>query len=1124
MLTRSLLTWTLITILSAFGGQVLAQGVTTASMSGLVTDEKGEGLPGATVAAVHTPSGTQYATGTRGDGRFNLPNLRVGGPYTVTITFVGYQEFRQGGINLSLGQDFTVNAKLSSADVQLNEVVVTSGAGQVISQDRTGASTNISNEQITKLPTLNRSFNDFTRLTPQANNQSFGGRSGSYNNITIDGALFNNAFGLSGTVGGQANAQPISLDAIDQIQVNIAPFDVRQGTFTGAGINAVTRGGTNEFQGSAYYYLRGGYDKYLLFSGTFVGDKISGQDNPFPNFSLNNMGFRLGGPIIKNKLFFFVNAERERRSDPVLGNWVASASDRSGPNVSEVAFNDLETLSNFLQANYNYNTGPFEGYSRAQDSDKATVRLDWNASQNHRVSVKYNYLKSYRDVNPSTSGALPGGGDPSRTHLPYYAAYYRINNNLNSIIGEVNSTFGTKFSNNFTVGYTGFRDFRESPGGVFPLVSIGNGAGQALTTFGYEPFSANNILNTDVFQISNNFTIYAGKHTVTVGTYNEFYKFKNGFAPNYYGAYQFASLADFYSNATQTPNPATPGVVSLPLRYELRYAADGGDFPFADIRAQQYGLYAQDEIALLPNLKITAGLRADVPVIPTDIEENEQAAGFEFRGGERINTSQFQKASVLWSPRVGFNLDVFSNKTTQLRGGTGIFTGRIPYVWISNQASNNGLLFGSFVATNTGTGSLNTANYPFTGNVDAYRPANPSANPSYNLAVTEEDFKFPQVWRTNLAIDQVLPLGIIGTLEAAYTKDLNAVYHVNANLPDAPRQATPATEGGDDRPIFFNPNPTTGVLAPFNRINGNITDAIIMKNTNKGYSYFITAQLQKTFTNGFFASAAYTYSDAKSVNDGGSIAQSIWRDRVVSGDPNDVAMAINNFVLRHRVVATTSYRKEYAKFFGSSISFIYVGSPAPRSEFGNSQFSYTYAGDMNGDGSGGGGNDLIWVPRDRNDIVLRDITYTPANGGGVYTADEQWADLDAYIEQDKYLRDRRGQYAERNGATTPYLGQLDVKLLQDFFIDVAGKRNTLQFSLDIFNFGNLLNSNWGVYKIPVRTALIQFVDYNTQGQPTFRYQRTGNSLSSAPLRETFQDDAGIRSRWQMQFGVRYIFN
>ncbi|MDJ1500874.1 TonB-dependent receptor [Xanthocytophaga agilis] len=1139
---KRLLTLSILFLALLAGKEVVAQGVTTAAISGIITDAKGEALPGATVIAVHTPSGTQYSSLTRPDGRYNFPNVRIGGPYTITITFVGYKEQKVEGINLSIGQNFNFSPKMSDQGVELSEIVVSSTRNPVLNSDRTGAATNISRETIQALPTLNRSFNDYVRLTPQAGaNSSFAGRNGGYNNITIDGALFNNAFGLSGTVGGQTNAQPISLDAVDQIAVSIAPYDVREGSFTGAGVNVVTRSGTNDFSGSVYYFTR---------NQGFIGKKVSGTENKLANFKLHNYGFRLGGPIIKNKLFFFVNMESERRDDPPTPNFIATRPGVTGSNVSSVTAAELDELSTFLQSKFGYNAGPYENYQLASNSDKATAKIDWNITNQHKFSIKYNYLKSYRDVNPSNSGAITSRS-PSNTGLPFLGAFYRINNNLNSVIAELNSSFGTKFSNKFQVGYTAFRDFRETPTSsiIFPGVDIGNGAGSQLTAFGYEPFSAFNVLNTNVFQISDNFDIYLGKNTLTVGTYNEFYKFENGFAPNYYGTYQFASLQDFYDNINGVTredlvSENNPTGAVLPARYQFRYSTlPNGAFPLAEIKAHQLGFYVQDKYEINSRLNMTLGLRADIPTISSPIARNEQAAGYNFRDGQKIFTDQVQKTQLLWSPRFGFNWDVKGDRTTQVRGGTGIFTGRVPYVWISNQASNNGVLFGSIdllassggFTTKDSEGNVSLRpEYKFSPNVDANRPTNATASSTYNLAVTDKSFKFPQVWRSNLAIDQQLPWGIVGTLEAAYTKDLNAVYHQNINLPNATSTAAGVDgTGADKRPVFYNRtvNSTTGAVSypATNRINSNITDAILMKNTNKGYSYFITAQLQKSFTKNFYASAAYTYSDAKSVNDGGSIAQSIWRDRYVSGDPNANVLANTQYLQKHRIVLSASYAKEYAGFMKTTLSLFYEAGPS-------GYFSYIYTGDMNGDSQT---NDLIYIPRDQSEIVLRDL-YLTRNSNGVitgtsttkpsgatapdYTAAQQWADLDAYIKQDKYLSSRRGQYAERNGAMLPWRGQLDIRLLQDFFIKTGTKRNTLQFSLDIFNFGNMINSNWGVYQSANRASLLSYSRYNTTtGLPEFTYPYL-NAASQTRLTKTFQDSFGVASRWQMQFGVRYIFN
>ena len=1144
-----------------------SQGTTTAAMNGVISDKTGMGLPGATVIAVHTPTNTQYVVPTNSDGRFNLQNMRVGGPYTVKVSFAGYRDVQRDGVFLNLGQNLRFDVKMDDASTELTEVTVTGRRDPVMNAGHTGASTTVQRETIERLPTLNRSLSDFTRLTPQSNgNQGFGGRSNSFNNITVDGAIFNNAFGLSSTVGGQASAQPISLDAIDQIQVSIAPFDVRQGSFTGAGINVVTRSGSNKFSASVYDFYR---------NQQLVGSRVGNVNSPYTNFNLNNVGFRIGGPIVKDKLFFFLNAESERRNDPPTGNYTANRDANITPpiggTVSSAKSADLDFLSNFLQTQYGYSTGPYENFNLRSNSDKITARLDWNISQNHRFNIKYNYLKSYADIAPSTSGGINNQRAQSYFGMPFLSSYYTVNNNLNSIIAELNSTFGNgKYSNNLTAGYSAFRDSRSSLGGnPFPLVDIGTGTARStgggitatnpLTSFGYEPFTAFNLLNSDVYQFGDNFTAYLGKHNVTVGTYNEFYKFRNGFAPNYYGNYSFNSLEDFYASAgytyDRTTNPSNPSIMPLagalpgPQRYNLQYSAlAGGAFPYADLQAVQFGLYLQDEWSPRSNLRVTYGVRADLPYVSSDLPQNNNAAALTFRDGVKINTSQLPKRSVLYSPRVGFNWDVNDDRKTQLRGGTGIFTGRVPFVWLSNQASNNGVQFGSFstsgstATTSNGVTNPNASIYPFDPSVDKYRPTNGAANTAYNLAVTDNNFKFPQVWRTNLAIDQELFGGVIGTLEAFYTKDINSVYHQNVNLPGTEANPFARAAGPDNRPIFYSfgalqtTGNNAGLLLPTanyriysgaggaTAANPNISDAILMKNTNKGYSYAVTAQLQKTFNNGVYASLAYTYSDARSVNDGGSIAQSIWRDRSISGDPNAEALSYSSFLQSHRIVGSLSYRHEYLGHLGTTLSAFFQSAPAFR-------YSYVYAGDMNGDNQTS--NDLMYIPRNAGEVNLRNITLTASQGGGVYTAAQQSVDLDAFISQDPYLSKHRGEYAERNGAVAPWLSTLDVRLLQDIFTNIGTNRNTLQLSIDIFNLGNLLNSNWGTLPTTFRNNPLAFDGYNAAGQPVFEYRYFTNPARNADnsvtlgvkLTDTFRGNVNsISSRWQGQVGVRYLFN
>ena len=1081
---------------------VFAQGSTTAALAGTVVDEKGQGLPGASVIAVHEPTGSRYGGSTRADGRYNIVNMRVGGPYKITVSFVGYKNAVQSGIVLTLAQELRQNFKLEVNQSQLEEVKVVASRSSIINSGRTGAATTVGNNQITTLPTLNRSLGDFARLDPRANGLNFAGRNSLYNNITVDGAFFNNAFALSSTIGGQAGASPISVDAIDQFQVLIAPYDVRQGMATGANINVVTKSGTNNWSGSGYYF---GTDQGL------VGNKIGDVVNQYGTFARGQIGARIGGALIKDQLFVFGSFEQETQTDPG-SNFVATRTG-SEPNKSIAKAADLDRLKDFLMTKFKYNPGAYENWNKEKYSQKVNLRLDWNISDKHKFNVKYNYLRSYADINPSSSGSLSGGRSASATVLPFQGSLYRINNNLDSYIAELNSTFSSSVANNLTVGYTAMRDYRQSPvnDNPFPTVDIGNNDLNELTTFGYEPFSANNILNSDIFQIADNLTIYKGKNVYTFGLAYETNSFMNGFAPNYYGGYQFKSIDDFI-------NSANGDTKVIPARYQQQWS-NYSTFPFAEMKGNTFSLYGQDEITAAKGLKLTFGLRADATSFPSFDEPkytNTYVPSLTFRDGVKLTTNKFPETTVLWSPRFGFNWDVKDDKQTQIRGGLGVFSGRVPYVWLSNQLSNNGVLFGS-------ENLANPTNRPFNPDVNAYRPAItlPLTPTAYNLAVTDPNFKFSQVFRTNLALDKNLGDGWILGLEGIYTKDINAVYLENVNLPNSSVKAV----GADNRVIFYtlgaNGLPSSvknfaiygnvkGVNAPAvgnNTVSSpNISDAIVIKNTDLGYSYAFTATVSKSFENGLFASLAYTNSDSRSVNDGGSIAQSQWRDRVVSGDPNENVASYSSYIQTHRFNAYGSYRLNYLNDKSSTtFGFTYSAAPAGR-------FSYTYSGDMNGDNQTA--NDLIFIPRSQSDIMLKDA--------GTYTAAQQWADLDKYITQDSYLNGRRGQYAERNGAELPWSANFDFKVIQDFYIKVGGHKNTLQFTLDVFNFGNYVTPQWGLNQSTLRAGLISYTGNDAAtGKPVFQFPyRSGTT----PLTETFQRSFGLGSRWQAQFGVRYIFN
>jgi hypothetical protein len=1086
----------LLLMLALLGVSVQAQE-TTSEIQGIVSGSTP--LSGATVTAVHLPTGTRYITTTRKDGRYNIANARVGGPYTVTVSFVGYKEDKQEDIFLTLGTAYKADFAMANASGNLTEVVVTARrSDKVFSRSRTGSAEVITRQQIDRLPTINRSLQDYTRLTPSANGSSFGGRSSSFNNLTVNGASFNNTFGLSGSLGGQTNSQPFSLDALDQIQVNLAPYDVTLGGFTGAGINSVTKSGTNEWKGTFYNYWK---------SPSLTGLKVGSAKVPRQEFDFYNRGVAIGGPIIKNKLFFFVSGERERQSQPATAR-VASRGEAAGPIVSGARASTLDSLSAFLIDRFGYDPGAYEGYNYETRSDKVTARLDFNISSKHTLNINYYYLKSSRNVAPSNSGAPTNGRSASLTGMPFFSSSYVINNNFNIIIAELNSKLSNKLSNKLQVGFNQLRDFRTSPGGIFPMVDIQNGQGAALTSFGYEPFTANNQLNTDTWQFNDIVTLYSGKHTFNFGTQNTLNKFVNGFAPAYYGIYRFANVDSFY-NSVNTGRPTAN-------RYEFRYSArKDGEFPFANLNVLQLGFFAQDKWNIHKNFTLTLGIRADIPVFEQNFATNAAADALTFRDGQKIQTGKAPSTAILWSPRVGYNWDVKGDKSLQIRGGAGVFAGPPPFVWLSNQASNNGVDFGSFVLQ-PGQGGVTQSNplFAFNPDVTANIPQNAAANTSYNLAISDRNFKFPQLFRANLAIDYKLPFDITATLEGIYNKDINAVYHQNIALPSTGT----ALLGFDNRirytSPFLHPGATPATVAQ-----PRITDAILMKNTNKGYSYNITLQLQRNVKN-LYTMVAYTYGNSQSVNDGGSIAQSIWRDRPVAGDPNSEAVSFSNFYQPHRVVAAMAYRFEYAKHFATSFGFTFESANGGTASYlyGNNPAN---SADLNNDGLQ---NDLIYVPAAQSEIILEragTATQDPR------TPDQIWEQLNAYIEQDPHLSKRRGKYAERNGLLLPFYSKLDFNFTQDFFVKVGGHRNTIRFTMDIFNFSNLLNRNWGIFKTTNRTNLLNFLRVETTGpnagKPvfTFPYQDAANRV---PLSSTFQNSTGLGSRYQIQMGVRYIFN
>ena len=1059
---------------------IRAQGVTTATLSGVVTDSAaGEPISGATVVAVHLPTGTQYRALSRSGGAYTLPNVRIGGPYRVTATFLGFQPRSAADVVLNLGENRRVDFALPRAAAQLGAQRIV--AAQDLEAVRTGAATVVDTLQVLALPSIKRSTRDLTRIDPRSDgNFSFAGRNWLYNSISLDGSYFNNSFGLDDPApGGQANAEPVPFDAVAQVQLSIAPFDVRQGGFTGASINTVTKSGTNNFRGSIYSFLR---------NDAFQGNKVSGSEVVAnPDLKFLQSGLSVSGPIIRDKLFFFVNGELERTEDPG-SNFVASRNGTTGFGISRVSAETMDQIRQRLMQVYNYDPGPYDGYINKTDNDKVLAKIDWNITPDNTLGFRYNYLDAIRDLPPHPfvlSFANTGRG-PNASSLPFRNAGYSISNRLHSYALELNSR-STGFANRFFASYNRFRDHRNPFSDPFPTIEIGEG-GVTYTTAGHEPFSIHNILDQDVWQFTNNLSLFRGNHVFTVGAnfetfsfFNSFNIFRNGvfFLPPQTGiGTTFSSLEEFFR--------LTDPVAADTEWVDLNNLVGEGPYKGEEISTGQFALYAQDEFLLTDRFTLTFGLRMDVPIYFTDPVDNPFSRGLtaqnEDRQPEVVDQSKLPDAKPLFSPRVGFNWNAVGDRATLLRGGTGIFTGRVPFVWIGNVISNPG---------------ANPNLPPGPGAPEIPTSDDAILQQSFDLNAMDPEFKWPQIWTTDLAVDQNLFWDMLGTLEVIYSKDLNSVFMRNADL------ITPVRTLADGRPYFggaganeLNPDGTAGIY--------------VIDNTDEGHSLNITAQLRKSWTSGASAMLAYSYTEAKNNLRSSEIASVLWQSQPVQGDPNQPGLSYSEFGLRHRIVGGATFAKSWSQALRTSFGvFLEIAEGNRFAGAGGNRYSFIYAGDVNGDGFS---NDLIYIPRDQSEINFVDTL-------GV-SPQQQWDRLNAFIEQDPYLSSHRGQIAERSGAVNPWYHNVDLRILQDFGFGSAGNRHTFQLSVDLLNFTNLINSDWGVRKVASAAATSPLTlrpgpgAFNAAGEPVFIF--TGPS-------ETFIDDPGLFSRWRAQVGLRYFF-
>jgi hypothetical protein len=1036
--------------------------VTTSTISGTVVGTDGKPLTGATVKIAFPNAGIFKTVTTQSNGSFVVPNLRVGGPYTVTVSYTGYQEKKEENIMLELGQNTAVDMAMTTASVGLETVTVT-GRSKIFDNKRTGASTNISSRQLRQLPTISRSADDFTRLTPSAsatyNGTSFAGRNGQYNNYSLDGAVFNNPFGLDApTPGGQSGAQPISLDAIDQIQVNLAPYDVTQAGFTGAGVNTVTKSGTNTFSGTVYGFYR---------NQSLTGKKVDGSKIVVPDLTQLQTGLSLGGAIKKNKLFYFVNFETEQREDAASAYVARNSSNAGNTNTSRVLQADLDAVRSILKSKFNYETGDYQGYNLQQKNYKWIAKLDYVINSNNSLSFTYNGLQASKEK-PAHPNAIRRRG-PDFTTMQFKNSGYEIENKLHSFGAELKSTFGGKFANKFRGVYTSFRDSRTPLSSPFPTLNITK-FGTMYIVAGHEPFSINNRLNQDALQLTNNFNIILPKHNITLGASYESFKFGNSFNLTGYGPALFSD-ADIQTFKDSVPVSGSYVFGAYPLDVDVAgaIAANKADkWSWYYLTVAQISAYVQDEWKVSDHFRVTYGLRMDVPKYsnsrfeqpdgtsfsPT-LPNNDNLTLFNENGeritngvGKQLDNTRLPSSKPLFSPRVGFNWDVKGDKSFQLRGGSGLFTGRFPFVWLGNQIGN-----------------------PF----------------SFFYCVTAANFKWPQIWRTNIGADLKLPTGTVFTVDVAYSKDVNAMMVRNYNLGTPTGQLNSGT--GDTRAVYTAADKGTA-------------NAYVFTNTKAGYQFNTSFGVQHTFKNNFFLTGSYNYlvaTDASSIS--AEISSDAFDRNPVLGNANVAVNSRSLYGNTHRFVLAGIKKFEYGKGrWATTVSF-----------FGNwtsgNRFAYVYGGDVNNDGTGT--NDLLYVPKNSEIDVMNFVPLIDVNGQ-LQSAATQRAAFKSFIAQDKYLSSRRGTYTEKYAGENPWFSQLDLRILQDLNIK-PGK--TIQFSLDIINFGNMISSKWGVQKYASASGYFQPISYLGGGNYQF----------DPSLRQTFISSPELPSRWQMQFGLRYIF-
>ena len=1086
---------------AVFAGVAAFAQVTTSSLAGRINDETGSPLAGAAVVAVHVPSGTQYAAVANGDGQYTINGMRVGGPYKVTISFLGYQTLEYTDVILQLAETYNLNATVNPDNEQLNSAIVMASPSSKFAVEKTGAATNINNAQITNLPTVSRTITDVTRLSPYGGNgMSFVGSDGRNANFTVDGANFNNNFGLSSSLPG--GGSPISIDAIEEMQVVIAPYDVRQTNFIGGGVNAITKSGTNTFRGTAYVYHNNEFMHGDVVYGRdlITGDRAKDRSTTY--------GLTFGGPIIKNKLFFFINFE-QANSPSVANRWRGSTNGVADPTgyVSRTKLSDLQRVSEFVKSKYGYDTGSWTDFPADISNRKLLARIDWNITDKHHLALRYNSTLNKTWFAPNAS-SMDGGtrsayARTSQYSMSYANSMYSMNNKVDTWSFDLNSRLSDRLSNQFIATYSKIGDVRGSTSDEFPFIDIQDGTGTNgnYIALGYELFTWNNAVHNNTINIKDELNFYAGKHKITGGFTYEYQMADNQYMRNGTGYYRYASVDDFI-------NGATPEIVCL------TYGYDGESKPAARVRFSRPGLFLQDEWNATQNLKLLLGLRADALLFNNDdLMTNNAILALDYYDGEgdirHIDTGAWPKARVSFSPRFGFSWDVLGDKSLKVRGGTGFFEGRVPLVFFTNMPTNSGMVqyqaqinaknaakngfsmneFAGGLVTENGKATiaalqnkLAALGYPM-----SIKPEDGTAPSS--IAAVDPNFKMPQVWKTSLAIDYAFPTSfpLSITAEGIYNKTINAATMEDWSI--KPVEGFARFNGVDNRPIFPS-DPKTG------------TSAFVLSNTNKGYGWTGNVTINARPFENLSLMAAYTHTVSTEITGlPGSNAESAVAYVPTTAGINNIKLHNSQYVTPDRIIASATLHD----LGNNHYSLIYEAWR------GGYNYSYMLSNDMNGDGYA---YDAIYIPTD-DEVGSNQFRFVDA--------DSRTRFMD-YVHNNKFLSENQGSYAEPYSVYSPWVHRIDFSYKHDFKVNIGKSVNVLQLSLDMKNVLNFFNSSWGVSKIlnpsiGTEARILKYEGVDAEGYPTFS---TPSSISGSTA--TWAPSYALGQCWYASVGVKYFFN